>query len=433
MKQNNQKLFSWQFIVPLCVVFLWLSAIFTLTQYHPLAGIIGQAATNKAVLLYPSQPQEAYSLAIFALELDSNIYEANEVAGFILYDQNDFSRGIPYFQKAALIKSDNCTVQFGLGYGYEAIGERNKAIKQYQITEQKCPQDIDILNSLSGAYVRLGYKEETNPPQPIPNTDSSIAIAPTKTLVPDATETKIPTATEVSTSSFDAPDYIDTFGVPMRLVSEGDFTMYTGVAHQVYLDTYYMDKYEVTNAFYQACVSAGVCAVPIKKGNSFRPSYYDNPQYANYPVIYVTWNMANTYCKWREARIPTEAEWEKAAQGTGDPMYIRGDYSSSCSLINDSNCSETSAEVGSHIAQSQYGVFDMAGNVWEFVADWYNWDYYSTSPYKNPLGPSSGEDRVIRGGAATFAGGGHGTTADQQWFPPSRPDYAIGFRCARTP
>lgn len=159
MMQNNQKLFSWKFFVPLCIVFTWLTAMFVLTQYHPFAGIIGQAAANEAVLLYPSQPQDAYSLALFALGLDSNIYEANVVAGYVLYDQNDFSGGIPYFQKSALIKSNNCGVQFGLGYGYEATGEATKAINQYQIVEQKCPQDIDVLNSLIEAYVRLGYEE----------------------------------------------------------------------------------------------------------------------------------------------------------------------------------------------------------------------------------------------------------------------------------
>lgn len=160
--QNTQKLFSLKFFVPLCIVLFWSTAMFTSTSYKPFAGITGQAATNKAVLLYPSQPEDAYSLALFALDLDPNIYEANVTAGFVLYDQNDFSGGIPYFEKSALIKSNNCQIQFGLGYGYEVTGEANKAIKQYQIGEQKCPQDIDILNSFLEAYLRLGYEEGVN-------------------------------------------------------------------------------------------------------------------------------------------------------------------------------------------------------------------------------------------------------------------------------
>ncbi len=110
----------------------------------------------------------------------------------------------------------------------------------------------------------------------------------------------------------------DLKGVPMRLVPAGNFTMGSErydnekPIHEVYLDAYYMDKYEVTNALYKACVDAGVCDPPKNSSSNTRSSYYGNSQYDDYPVIYVDWNMAKTYCEWRGAGLPTEAQWEKA-------------------------------------------------------------------------------------------------------------------------
>lgn len=223
----------------------------------------------------------------------------------------------------------------------------------------------------------------------------------------------------------------------MRLVPAGAFSMGSdsGSAdekpiHSVTLDAYYIDKYEVTNAAYKRCVDAGVCNPPKQSSSYTRDAYYSTPEFDEYPVIYVDWNMANAYCEWRGDRLPTEAEWEKAARGLDGRTYPWGE-NIDCDKANYGSCVGDTTEVGSYLdGVSPYGLHDMAGNVWEWVADWYDSDYYSNSPSSNPLGPSSGQYRVLRGGSWVSVDN-LVCSADRSGGAPDDVYNVVGFRCAR--
>ena len=240
------------------------------------------------------------------------------------------------------------------------------------------------------------------------------------------------------------PEITDPRGVTMRLIPSGEFTMGSdrdddprNPSHIVYLDAFYMDVYEVTNARYTDCVSAGVCAPPHFTRSDFRPSYYDNPTYRNFPVIYVDWSMARTYCDaWRGARLPTEAEWEKAARGTDGRSYpwgenIRCEHANFDGTPDDSAsyCVGEITEVGSHEnGKSPYGLYDMAGNVFE-------WTSSLNKPY--PYNAADGrEDRTSRGSRVIRGGSWNEDAHDLQvfyrsWIGPEQSESELGFRCGR--
>jgi formylglycine-generating enzyme required for sulfatase activity len=251
---------------------------------------------------------------------------------------------------------------------------------------------------------------------------------------------RLPTATPVppTATPFSSSDRVDELLIPA-----GEFVMGSPDGegadderpqHTVYLDAYYIDKYEVTNARYQACVDAGACDAPQESSSSTRGSYFGNPEYADYPVVKVTWFQAEAFCAWEGRRLPTEAEWEKAARGTDGRKYPWGNEPPTMELCNFNNNVDDTTPVGQYPkGASPYGVMDMAGNVWEWVNDWYGEDYYSQSPSANPPGPETGEYRVVRGGSWDYGDLVSGVrSAFRGYVNPDLWGNVSGFRCVRS-
>jgi formylglycine-generating enzyme required for sulfatase activity len=208
--------------------------------------------------------------------------------------------------------------------------------------------------------------------------------------------------------------------------------------HTVHLNAYRIDKYEVTNARYKACVDAGVCIAPGGTDSWTHDFYFGNAEFADYPVISVAWSQAAAFCAWEGKRLPTEAEWEMAARGSSNRVYAWGNQAPDCSRGNFyllgpyKDCGDhDTAWVGSYPAgASPYGMMDMPGNVEEWVNDGYDPDYYKHSPSNNPPGAASGFWRVARGGSfldsAENSRATHREFHDANWSYPT-----LGFRCAR--
>ncbi|HEY2981810.1 MAG TPA: SUMF1/EgtB/PvdO family nonheme iron enzyme [Anaerolineales bacterium] len=283
---------------------------------------------------------------------------------------------------------------------------------------------------------------------------TSIALpttAPTSTSLPF-----LPTAEGSSNTPQPGSDRVSPAdGMPQVYVPEGTFYM-GGLdpkaaqnekpVHQVTMRGFWLDKVEVTNGMYSLCVTAGGCRLPLEFKSTSRTIYYSNPDFTEYPVIYVTWYEADTYCHWAGRRLPSEAEWERAARGDDTRIYPWGDLVPDASHANFNSFFGDTTRVGDIPGSaSQFGVLDMAGNVAEWTNDFYDADYYGSGVNFNPPGPSarsSSFERVVRGGTFQDADSdirvskrssvvGSDPTAlvdSAQWLGTYSPK--IGFRCA---
>ena len=267
----------------------------------------------------------------------------------------------------------------------------------------------------------------SSPPTPSPSTGTQVAVG----VYPQ--QSQAPPATIVGND-----------GAAMVLVPAGEFIMgseeYSDEKprHQVYLDTFYIDKYEVTNACFQRFVQAtGYRTQAEREGESsytWRVPQGSGSSIAGleqHPVVQVSQEDAKAYCTWAGKRLPTEAEWEKAARGTDGRNYPWGNQFDS-RQGNFEGKNKSTVPIGSYEGgKSPFGAYDMAGNVWEWVSDWYDDDYYRNSPVRNPQGPASGGQVARRGGGWSNNALLVRTPSRGRYGPAFR-FFDIGFRCAKT-
>jgi formylglycine-generating enzyme required for sulfatase activity len=299
------------------------------------------------------------------------------------------------------------------------------------------------------------------------------ATAVRKASTPEPSKSPPPTSIANSIVDFDPPPTNPEPGavwespvdqMPLVFVPAGKFLMGTDKnfafpeddempQRRVEMNGFWIDQFEVSNQRYARCVEQGACTPPTAFGGKDREDYYQNRDYQEFPVIHVSWEQANQYCRWVGRRLPTEAEWEKAARGTTGQVYPWGWVGSSIGSQGvranycDANCSyeyrdeqvddgfdETAPSESFQAGASPYGALHMAGNVWEWVADWYEADYYQNAPGENPTGPRTGTLKVIRGGSwmdQAWLGTIFGLrAANRAAHEPQSGEFYLGFRCA---
>lgn len=282
-----------------------------------------------------------------------------------------------------------------------------------------------ILAAIIGIFPQL-FK-----PAPVSTISASATVVFTNSL-PLSTKTSRPNATPTKTRT-PAPTSLptqitDPKGVTMRLVPAGVFTKGPqGFDQEVNLETFYIDKFEVTNAKYRECVNKGACDNPTS-ADVGSVSYFNNKQYDDYPVVWITQETAKSYCDWRGARLPTDSEWEKAARGADGRIYPWGNsFDKNIIYANSKGIAdgyETTAPVGKFsLDVSPYGVYDMAGNVSEWVdayanfnngfgygdyplsrgGSWYIPDYSHITP-EYDLNVSTGDGAASLGNSSSYIG-----------------------------
>ncbi len=263
-------------------------------------------------------------------------------------------------------------------------------------------------------------------------------ITPTITLTPTITSTLTLTPTQTAIPTYVLGSIVkrNKDGMEMVFVPGSAFIMGSKEGQEdeqpvqnLFIPDFWIDKTEVTNYMYSKCVLDGACNNPFSESSFTRNSYYSDPQFADFPVINVDWNQARSYCNWVESRLPTEAEWEKAARGTDGRTYPMGEDIDPL-LANYFGGLGDTAKVGSYpLGKSPYGAYDMAGNVWEWVSSEYKPYPYDAKDGREEVTGSNA--RVLRGGSWYY----HfdlARTSYRYWDSPNRTNFDIGFRCSRS-
>lgn len=268
---------------------------------------------------------------------------------------------------------------------------------------------------------------------------------PAPATEPPATQ---PPATDAPAEATEAPATpalvtVDLAGPPMKVGSKytyvdgsilvavpgGPFIMGYSYAdnpkREVTVSDFWIYSSEVTNQQYALCVAAGQCTPPAKDKN---PDF-GNYRFINLPVVGVDYDQAASYCKFVNGRLPTEAEWEKAARGPDGNLFPWGNSAPSCSLLNYNFCKGKTIDIQSYPdGVSYYGAFDMSGNVREWVADWYSAKYHQLGEVQDPLGPQLGEKRTIR--SSSFADSADSAISAHRFsLKPIEALPDLGFRC----
>lgn len=278
------------------------------------------------------------------------------------------------------------------------------------------------------------------------------------TDVPVTAEPTVPPSTPISntTSEYEIGSMLvrKVDGMEMMYVPEGNFMMGSDTGeiderpmHEVWLDAYWVDKYEVTNDQFSKFVRETKYQTDAEaKGESYgyvgdwefipganwmapegEGSDIDSRQ--NHPVVHMSWNDANAYCAWVGGNLPSEAQWEKAARGVEDERKYPWGEIINTNMLNYNMSIGVTTEIGSYPdGASPYGLLDMAGNVLEWGNDWYDGEYYSENDNHNPVGPGSGEGKVLRGGAWS-ARGAVAKVYYRYWKYPPTTNSLYGFRC----
>jgi formylglycine-generating enzyme required for sulfatase activity len=301
---------------------------------------------------------------------------------------------------------------------------------------------------ISTSDVKIEPSSTIVPATPVNPTETATQIPATPTQVP-ATPTAItPTATQTPPTEILIPPEDASLGdiwtrtidgMAMIFIPAGEFLMGSTEEnpcahkdelhlHTVYLDNFWIDRTEVSSGQYKQCVEAGACPPPGDCG--WGEATYGDDLKEDHPIVCVDWDEARTYCDWIGGKLPTEAQWEKAARGTDQRAYPWGEE------FDQNKCNSKGGEinatmpVGSYspIGDSPYGLADMSGNVLEWVIDWYDIDYYPKSSSLNPSGPIKGERRSLRGGSF-YTDLCNARTTYRYYDVPYGVSPGVGFRC----